>query len=359
MSAPIPTPSALAQRFVTALAAQSFVATDGTVVTLDATAPATLENALAVLSGLSDYEVYLALRDQLLELMPTTATVTPGSGLLPDHAIMWDTPRLGATAATGTIVVTASQAVTVLAGSLVTADGTVQWAVNTGISIAAGSSVSVAVTCVTAGTIGNLAPNATLNFVTPILGITNVVADQSGFTGGAEIEAVESWRSRIIASVRNPPGAGNTADYQRWARAAGAAYVGVQPGWYGPGTVGIFVAASGGAVLSSAQVAQIQSAIDAARPVQGSVTVMAAEIVPQNLTITLNPDTQALRSAVTAALQPYCLSVGIGGRLYLSALESAVVQVAGVQTDISQPNSDVQFAANQMPVLGTITWGTT
>lgn len=48
-----------------------------------------MESALAILAGLTDYEIYLYLRDQLLELMVTTATVTPGTGLLPQHARIW------------------------------------------------------------------------------------------------------------------------------------------------------------------------------------------------------------------------------------------------------------------------------
>ncbi|KXV50825.1 hypothetical protein AD945_01215 [Gluconobacter albidus] len=359
MSAQIPTPAALAQRFVTALAAQQFIASDGTIVTLDATAPSTLESALAILAGLTDYEIYLYLRDQLLELMVTTATVTPGTGLLPQHAQIWGVPRIGATAAVGYFLIssTTESAVSVPAGTAITVDGTIQWTTDTALTIAAGATVSAAVTATATGVTGNLAANTAGAFVSPVAGISSVISDQNGLTGGAPVEGVESWRARIIDEIRNPPGAGTDNDYEQWARNAGAAYVSVVPGWLGQGNVTIFVAGSGGTAVSPARLAIIQAYIDSRRPVQANALVMAATIVPQAVTITLNPDTQAMRLAVAAALAPYYLSVGIGGRIYVTALSSQIAAVAGNQTDLVGPTQDQQLAPNQMPVLGGINWG--
>ncbi|EHH69533.1 baseplate J/gp47 family protein [Gluconobacter morbifer] len=125
-------------------------------------------------------------------------------------------------------------------------DGSAQWAVTSAVTIAAGASASVCVQATVAGTSGNLAANTAGTLVSPVAGISSVVSDQNGIAGGAPIEAVESWRARIIDAIRTPYGGGTSADYEKWATAAGAAYVNVVLGWLGRGTVGVIVAMSGG-----------------------------------------------------------------------------------------------------------------
>lgn len=360
MSAQIPTPAALAQRFVSALAQQTFVASDGSVVTLDATAPATMESALAILSGLSDYEVYLSLRDQLLELMVTTATVTPGTGLLPKHAEIWGVPRLPAAAAIGNFLVTsqASAAITLPTGSLITVDGSAQWSVTEAVTISPGATAPVAVVATVAGTSGNLAANTAATLVSPIAGVSTIVSDGDGLAGGAVIEAVESWRARIIDEIRNPDAGGTVANYEKWAKAAGAATVNVVPGWLGRGSVGVIVALTRGVTPTAAQVAAVQAYIDTKRPVRGNVTVFGAVTVAQDLTLTLNPDTQSARAAVTAALTTYYLGLSIGATIYREGVDATITAVAGTQNTLLLPAGNVVLAVNQQAVLGTISWAT-
>jgi len=357
VSAQIPTPSALAQRFAAALAQQQFVASDGTLVTLDALAPATLERALAILSGLTDYEVYLYLRDQLLELMVTTATE---NGLLPQHAVIWRTPRDGATAAIGNFIVTntASSDVTLPIGTLITVDGSVQWSVTVATTIAAGASASVPVQATVTGTAGNLAANTSGTLVSPVAGISSVVSDQDGLAGGADIEGVESWRARIIASIRTPPGAGTKADYLRWLTAAGAGVSNVVPAYDGPGTVGLIVLMPGYVVPTTAQIASLQATIDADRPVRGNATVYPGVLVPQAPQIKLNPDTTAARTAVQKALAPYYLGLGLGGTIYVEAIQAVISSAAGSANTLVSPTQDQTLAANQIATLGAITWVT-
>jgi len=355
---PIPTPAALAQRFAAGLSQQTFVASDGSSVTLDATAPQTLEQALSVLYALGDYEAYLYMRDIARELMPTTATDV---GLLPDHARVWGKPRLSATSAIGYVVIAASSSLTIPQGALITVDGSAQWSVDAAISISAGSAASVSVTATAAGISGNLAANSAAQMVSPIAGVTSITTDQDGLTGGGPIEPVESWRSRILSAIRSPVGGGTIADYRSWAINAGAAYVNVVRAYGGAGTAGVIVAMSGPTAPSAAQVAAVQLAIDGQRPVRGNVTVYAASIVPQALTIALSPDTVSAQTAVTAALGPVFVAAGIGGsasggKVTIAAIEAAIAAVAGTDNDLVSPTSDIVLAADQMATLGTITW---
>lgn len=358
MSAQIPTPSALAQRFAAALEAQSFTASDGSVVRLDATAPATFENALAILSSLSDYEVYLFLRDQLLELMVTTATE---GGLLPQHAKMWGVPRIGATSAVGNFIVSAAGGVSASlpAGSLITVDGSAQWTVVAAVTIPEGASAAVAVRATEPGIIGNLAANTAATFVSPIPGVSAVVSDQSGLAGGAPIEDVETWRARIIAAIRAPIGGGTKADYQRWATQAGAAYFNVVAQWLGAGTVGIIVAMSGPSVPTQAQLQAMQAYIDGVRPIRGNAYVVPAQVVSRDVTIKLDPDTVSARQQIAKQLTAYFPSKGIGGALLKEEIERIITTLNGDGNTLIAPAASETLTNNQIAILGAVNWQTT
>ncbi|WP_336718548.1 baseplate J/gp47 family protein [Asaia bogorensis] len=355
MTLPIPSPATLAQRFVAGLAQQSFTASDGTRVTLDATAPQTLEQALSILLALADYETYLYVRDIGIELMVSTATV---DGLLPQHAQIWGVPREGATAAVGNFIVQSSSDSQVIlpVGTLFTVDGSAQWAVTVATTIASNAAASVAVQAVATGESGNLPANTSAQLVSPIPGIQSITSDQTGIIGGAPIESAASWRDRIIDVIRNPPGVGTRNDYVRWAKLGGAALVNVVPGWAGVGTVGVICAMAGGVPPTSNQLATIAAAVDARRPVRGNVFVLGAIAVAQNLTIALNPDTPLLRSAITAALPAYLLSVGVGGTLYREGYQAIITSLNGYSNDLIAPAEDISLAPNQIGVLGTIDW---
>jgi len=358
MTLPIPSPDTLAQRFAAALAQQEFTASDGSVVRLDATAPQTLEQALSIISALDLYQVYLYARDIGLELIVSTSTE---SGLLPNHAEIWGVPREGASSAIGNFIFATSQAVDIPVGTLITIDGSTQWAVTTATDIAANATSSVPVMATSAGTAGNLAANTAAQLVSPIAGVVSIVSDQSGIAGGAAIESAEAWKARIISVIQNRSSGGTLANYETWALAAGAAYVYAVRAYDGPGTVGIIVAMAGPTAPTPAQIVAIQTYIDSVRPVRGNATVHSAQIVPQNMTIALNPDTSAAQAAVQAALAPVFLAAGIGGkntsgRITIAALEAAIAAVAGTQNTLIAPANDLAVPTNQLTVLGTITW---
>lgn len=333
--------------------AQQFVAADGTVVRLDPNAPNTLEQVLGVVWTLALSEVYSAIRDQLLEVMVTTATA---DGLLPEHAKMWGVPRNPATGAVGSVLVAATEDLTLPIGTAFVSDGNVQWLVTTAAHILAGSTGSVPVQASTTGTVGNLAGGTELTLVSPIAGVTAAVVDAQGLAGGAAIESVESWRARIIAKIRNPVAGGTEPDYVGWATDAGAAYAKVLPDAYGRGTVGIVIAMSGPAVPTAAQVAQVQAYIDTKRPITAKATVIAAQLVAHSPAIALNPDTVSARQQITAELTAYYPSKGIGGRLYLSEIVAVLTTINGTSNDLVSPTADEQLADNQIAVLGTIDW---
>lgn len=357
MSMAIPTSAELTRRLATSLSQQTFIDADGQPVRLDATAPGTFEQILAVVHGLADYETYLFLQGRALEFLPSTATVGNG-GLLPQHADIWGVPRIGPQAAVGRVVISAGQPVTIVQGATLTVDGSVQWALNEAVTVPAGGSASVGVTCTTTGTSGNLAANTSLSLVQTVAGVSAVVVDQDGLAGGSDMEAVESWRSRILERIRYPYGGGTAEDYRQWARNAGAQYVNVVPGYTGVGTVGIVVALTGAAAPTTAEIARVQSYIDSQKPVRANATVYPARLVAQQPVVHLGVDTQANRQAVQAAFSAIYAAVGLGGRLYLEGLQAALFDTVGAGSRVVAPTDDVQFAADEMPVMNSVQWST-
>ncbi|WP_282803062.1 baseplate J/gp47 family protein [Bombella apis] len=351
----IPTPDQLAKRLATFLSQQTFTDADGQPVRLDATAPGTFEQVLAAALALGDYETYLFLQGRALEFLPSTATVGNG-GLLPQHADIWGVPRIGPQAAVGHVVITAGQAVTVVQGATLTVDGSVQWALDAAVTVPAGGSASVAVTCTTTGTGGNLSGNTTLTLVQPVAGVVSVVTDQDGLAGGADIEPVESWRSRIIDKIRTPYNGGTVQDYRSWALAAGAYSVNVVPSYTGAGTVGIVVAMSGPRVPTADEVARVQAYIDERRPVRGNATVYPVELVPQTPVVRLGLDNQTNREAVTASFAAIFNGVGIGGTLYVEALQAALYDTVGARSSVIAPAADIVFQSMEMPIMTGIDW---
>lgn len=353
MSVAIPTPAALTRRLATFLSQQTFTDTEGNPVRLDPTAPGTFEQVLSVVLGLADYETYLYVQSLSLEFLPTTATV---GGLLPAHGYVWGVPRIGPQTAIGRVVISAAQTVTVVQGALLTVDGSVQWSLNQAVTVPAGASASVPVTATTTGTGGNLTGNTSLTLVQPVAGVSSVVVDQEGLAGGADIEAVESWRQRIIDKIRTPYNGGTVEDYRSWALAAGVDSVNVVPSYTGPGTVGVIISQAGPRVPTSDEVARVQSYIDERRPVRGNATVYPVEIVTLTPTVVLGLDNQPNRQAVQAAFSAVITGVGIGGTLYVEALQAALYDTVGPRSRLISPAADITFQAFEIPTLAEISW---
>lgn len=359
MTLAIPTPSTIAQRFAAWLAQNPVQADDGSLVTLDANAPGSVEQVLAGVTALEMAGVYRYVRDYCLELMVTTATE---NGLLPDHAIQWNTPRIPPQSAVGNVLMTlpvTAASVVVPINQVLTVDGSINWLVTVETTVVSGATTRVPVRASATGATGNLAAGTALTAVTPIAGVTSVVVDGSGIAGGAAIEAVEAWRTRIIAAIRNPPGGGTVSDYEHWSTAAGAAYVNVIPQWLGAGTVGIVVAMAGRVAPTTSELAQIAAYLtDRSRlVVRANIILLPATIVTQNVTLSITPDTVENRADVQAALAAYFNGLGIGDAIYHSQLEAAVASVTAVTSNlVLAPAANVALAGNQMAALGTVLW---
>jgi uncharacterized phage protein gp47/JayE len=272
-----------------------------------------------------------------------------------------------ATFAAGNVTATGTNGSSILAGTILRLDAVTAYRVVTGATIAAGSA-TLAVTAALAGAAANLPPATALTFESPIAGV-NVAATVAagGIGGGADEEGTEEVRDRLRLRLRKPPEGGADHDYKGWALAVrGVTRAWVFPHELGLGTVVVrFVMDNDPESIfpDVADVATVQAALDAQRPITAAVTAAAPTQLAVAFTIRVVPNNADTRAAVVAELRDLLTRVaepgdGAGrGKVLLSQIQTVIGIAQGV-TDytVSVPSADVVPGAGQLPTVGTITW---
>lgn len=281
--------------------------------------------------------------------------------VLARHAAIWKKPRKAASAATGPVVVTGAAGTVPAGTALLRGDG-VEYVTAADATLVAGAATAT-VTASTAGVIGHAVANTQLTFVAPIAGINaTATVDVAGIGAGADVEGIEPWRARILQRIQQPPKGGTSSDYEEWAlEVAGVTRVWVYPNELGLGTVTVrFVTdgAPGGLIPDAPTVAALQAHIDSVRPVTADVTAVAPTASPLDFTVTLTPDTAAVRAAVEAELADLVArEAEPGGTILLSHINEAISIAAG-ETDhvLTVPAANVVEATGAITTMGAITW---
>jgi uncharacterized phage protein gp47/JayE len=353
MTWPLPTPTEISER----IAGGIETALETPDRRVDARSPNTVLGVLARVFAMSAFDLWLYQRRLAEDLMPDTALAEA----LERHADVWGVTRLPATAAAGTVTVTGTNGTTIPAGTEFRAAAGQVFATTAAGTIASGTA-SLPVQATTPGAAGNQVVGAVLQLVAPVAGVlpqSGVVAT-GGITGGADIEADEALRTRLLARIRQPPAGGAAHDYEAWARAAlpDVQHVAVYGNWAGLGTVGVVVGMRGPRAPTSPEIASIGAYIAPLRPITADVQVLAAVPVAVNITLALTPDTVQTRAAVNAALATFFANdARIGQDLPVSRISEAISSAAGEYSHvITVPAADLPMADTELPVLGTVTF---
>jgi uncharacterized phage protein gp47/JayE len=352
---PLPAPPEIAERLATGFeSAFAPLAGPGGV---DARSPQSVLAVLSRVQAMGAFDLYLQLQRLAAELFPDTATEE-----LARHAGVWGVARRAAAPARGAATFTGANGVAVPAGLLLSI-GASRFVTTAG-GVIAGGSLTVPVEAQEAGAQGNLPAGTGLALVTPLAGLSPqaAVVAPPGLSGGVEEEELEAWRARLLERIRRGPPYGQRGAYAAWARAVpGVIAAEERPGWVGLGSVGVVVA-TGSALAPTAptpaELARVQEALDAQRPVTALALAVPATIVPLDLTIRIEPDTAAVRGAVVEGLRLFLArEPGIGGVIRRSRLSEAISAASGEfahRLDI--PAGDVALGPTGMATLGTITW---
>jgi len=274
-----------------------------------------------------------------------------------------------ATFAAGTFIVSGTNGSAIPEDSILVHEDGMRYRVATAGVIAGGSAI-VDIEALEAGSASNLVAGTPLTFETPLPGVNSQgeVPPPSGVVdGGFDAEETEGTRDRILLRFRDPPTGGSDQDYEAWALAE----PGVTRAWVfrhenGLGTVVVRFVMDGEVDIfpDAGQVADVQAAIDAERPVTAEVTVEAPVELPVDFTIEPTPDNADVRAAITAELEDLFTRLAAPGDgvtdqgvILLSKIRTAIDTAAGVEDyDLTVPAADVEPALGELATLGTITW---
>lgn len=213
------------------------------------------------------------------------------------------------------------------------------------------------------------AEGADLTLLSPISGINSgFVVAPGGISGGSDAESDDQAVYRLRQRLSAQPMGGSPADYARWAlevpgitRAWGVR----NPG--GPTTAGVIIMADANAspgLPTSGQRDAVYAYIrDPLRGPPDELFVIIPTPVVINVSLTISPDTPALRADVTAALQDLFFREAVpGSSIPHSHLVEAIATVLGeynhqvISPTITSGAFFTTAAYNQLLVLGSVTF---
>ncbi|MGY2732398.1 baseplate J/gp47 family protein [Sphingomonas sp. UYP23] len=264
-----------------------------------------------------------------------------------------------ASSAVGTISFSGTNGATIPAGAALTRADGVAFITNAAVTITAGAG-NVGITAAVAGSAGNAAAGTTMALSQAISGVNTSAPTLTGTSGGAEIEDIEAFRTRVLAKYSSPPQGGAQPDYVDWATSVSAVTrAWVRRNGMGPGTVTVYFmmdiaeAAHGGFPQGSDGVAALETrdiaatgdqlivadALYAVQPVTALVYAVAPgqNIIGLSISGIAGASTAtkaAVRDAFAAAVNLNSSPGGVvladgtaGGMTQLSVIEAAIAAI--------------------------------
>jgi len=199
----------------------------------------------------------------------------------------------------------------------------------------------------------NVALGSVNRMVTKISGIATVSNDDPLVREGADGESDEALRQRAILTWETLGLGGTRNAYQAWAMAVpGVRAVSILDDFpFGPGTVGVVILGEAGA--PSAQLLyDVQTAIDARKPLTADVRVVAPELVETTLSMTVthfaDVDPVALEATIRDQINGFGNALQLGEGLVRARVVQQVMTIPGVyNVEVSSPTADITLPANQ------------
>jgi len=218
-----------------------------------------------------------------------------------------------------------------------------------------------------AGSASNVAVNTLTNLINKPTGIEYCV-NEASITGGTDEEDDATYRARIKDLLSVNTGKVTVSGYQQTCESVdgvATATVTIPVGGAFSNLIEIYITASSGNGVPSAELLAEVSALvnsDDNRAVCDSITVLPPDTNNIDITVDIvEYDTdygQAdLETTIQTAIEAYLPTLGIGGKLYIVDLENILHDTAGIlDFDITLPVANIQLAASEMAILGTLTF---
>lgn len=283
-----------------------------------------------------------------------------------DWSALYGVDRLAATQALGTVLATGTVGTDLLADTVLRGQNGLDYTVLAAVTLSSGET-SVSVRCTTAGSAGNLLAGQTLTVVDPVPGVNSTLTvDPAGLTGGAELEDLEAWRTRVAdewrTMVTRGARSGKPDDYRFWAQTAHPSVTTalVQPQALGLGTVIVRPICNTltDRLPSPAVLDAVSAYLWDIAPATADWSVVAPIVHAVTVSIDLLPgyDTTDNRTAITAALAALVLAESSASSLLAVAeIDAAIATVTTQYTRIA-PVADIAVGAGEVFVLQPVVW---
>lgn len=280
------------------------------------------------------------------------------------HAALRGLERRAAVKAEGILrfsVDTPSSAdLTVPAGTVCATAGMVRFETAQDAVLPAGETwVETPAAAVEAGAAGNVPAGSIQAMAVAPVGIGRCVNPEA-FAGGADAEADEALRARVLETYRRMPNGANAAFYEQGALSFDqVAAVTVLPRNRGRGTVDV-VAATRSGLPGTELLEQLRDYFEARREIAVDVAVKAPAIRTVDVALTVTPeegaDGAAVKAGAEAALRAFFSGERLSRDVLVAELYQLVFSLEGVANcAISVPAADVAVAGGELPQLGTLT----
>lgn len=286
--------------------------------------------------------------------------------------------RKPATPASGSASFTGTAGSVIPAGTGITRGDGAAYTTQADATVGGGGTATVSILADVAGVTGNADAGTALTLASAVAGVQAVGSAATALAGGADVEADDDLRDRMLERYQEPPQGGAATDYVEWAKEVpGVSRAWCLPEGFGAGTVVVYVmlddaeAANNGFPQGADGVAALETRglpatgdqltvanhIFDLQPVTALVYVVAPTAAPQAFTIHGVASEQ--QGAVSAAIADVFRREGspVGGTVPLSHIEAAIIAVSGVDAFvITSPTSDIATAIGAIPIVGAITW---
>ena len=228
-----------------------------------------------------------------------------------------------------------------------------------GVLKAGQTSAQVRARAVEPGAGGNAAAGTVRAMAVAPVGVSRCTNPEA-FSGGLDAEGDESLRERVLETFRRMPNGANAAFYEQGALSFDeVAAASVLPRSRGIGTVDVVVSTHSGQA-DPALLEQLQTYFQSRREIAVDVQVRAPEQVKVDVTVRIQPaegsDRETVAAGVEAAVRNWFSGERLGKPVLLAQLYSLVFSCGGVANcKLAAPADDVEIAAHQLTVLGTLT----
>lgn len=285
-----------------------------------------------------------------------------------DWAMLYNVPRLLATAAVGPVLATGNVGAVLLKDSVLRGPNGLDYIVLDAVVLGAGNT-AVTVRCIASGSAGNLLAGQQLTLVDPVVGVGNTLTvDAAGISGGAEDEPVNTWRARVneewVYVRANGARSGKPGDYRFWAKSAHPSVTGAIEQYHvlGMGTVIVRPICNGladrlptQAVLDA--VAAAYETKDAPATADWRVTFAVARPIALNLHLLPGVDTQQNRDAIQSAIDALILAQDGSNADLLLLWGEVEAAIATVTTQyVLDESVPITWLAHEIPVSQPINW---